>query len=389
MCPCVDLRRASFRTVTCSSPLGPGVPDALPPSLIAGDARRPPGSPTSVVDAPSSTASRSPSAPATCLGVVGPNGVGKSTLLQILAGLTTPTQGDVRVDPPTATVGYLAQEQATRPARAVRHTLRRRTGVAAAEAELADAAAGLSSGGPQASDRYALALARYESLSAGDFEARLATHRRRVGLAPEVLGADTGTLSGGQEARVGLAAVLLSRFDLTLLDEPTNDLDFDGLDRLEAWWPAGRGGMVIVSHDRAFLDGTVTDVLELDEHPHRSALRRGLAGYLAERRSAHAHAAEAYARLRDGRRALRRRAQRERQWATGRVSEKKRNRRTTTRRSGTSGQPDGETGLAGTAHRARPRDARRGGETVGGMGPALRHRRHPAPAPWWLAWRAP
>src|SRR3546814_10991832 len=61
------------------------------------------------------------------------------------------------------------------------------------------------------------------------------------------------SLSGGQAARVGLAALLLSRFDIALLDEPTNDLDLDGLERLEAFVRGLRGGVVLVSHDREFL----------------------------------------------------------------------------------------------------------------------------------------
>jgi ATPase subunit of ABC transporter with duplicated ATPase domains len=81
--------------------------------------------------------------PDTCLGVVGPNGVGKSTLLQILAGPVTPAGGDVRVDPPTATVGYLNQEQAHDGDETVRTALYRRTGAAAAEAELTEAAAAI------------------------------------------------------------------------------------------------------------------------------------------------------------------------------------------------------------------------------------------------------
>jgi ATPase subunit of ABC transporter with duplicated ATPase domains len=265
-------------------------------------------------------------APGTCLGVIGPNGVGKSTLLQILAGLLAPTAGTVRLDPPDATVGYLAQEHVVQPKESVREALSRRTGVAAAEAELGDAAAGLGSGGPTADDRYALALSRYESLSAGDFEARLASTLADLGLDDAVLDQRVDTLSGGQESRVALAALMLSRFDITLLDEPTNDLDFDGLARLEALVAGRRGGMAIVSHDRAFLDRTVTDVLELHEQRHTGELfGGGWSGYLAERAAAHDHAAEAYATYEAQKRTLAQRAQRERQWATSGVSKEKRN----------------------------------------------------------------
>ncbi len=264
--------------------------------------------------------------PETCLGVVGPNGVGKSTLLQILAGLLDPLSGIVRVDPPAATVGYLAQEQSSLPGETVRQAVNRRTGAAAAEAELADAAAHLSGGGPSDNDRYAVALARYESLAAGDIDARLSTVLQEVGLGAELADREVATLSGGQEARLALAVVVLSRFDLTLLDEPTNDLDFDGLHRLESFVANRRGGMIIVSHDRAFLDGAVTDVLELDEHHRTGQLYGGgWSGYQAERAAARTHAAEAYVTYEATRRDLRRRAQRERQWATSGVSREKRN----------------------------------------------------------------
>ena len=87
-------------------------------------------------------------------------------------------------------------------------------------------------------------------------------------------------LSGGQAARASLAAILLSRFDVLLLDEPTNDLDFDGLARLERFVAERPGGAVIVSHDRAFLERTVTRVLELDEIAHTAAeYGGGWAGY--------------------------------------------------------------------------------------------------------------
>jgi ATPase subunit of ABC transporter with duplicated ATPase domains len=265
--------------------------------------------------------------PETCLGVVGPNGVGKSTLLQVLAGVLEPLSGRVHADPPTATVGYLAQEHGTVPGESIGQALARRTGVASAEAALAAAATafGAAPGDTRVAQHYADALARYEALSAGDFEARLATTLEQVGLDAGLAGRDLATLSGGQSAKVALAAVQLARFDLTLLDEPTNDLDFDGLSRLESLVARRRGGMVIVSHDRAFLDGTVTDVLELDAHTHTGRLfGGGWAGYEAERAAAQDQAEEAFATYEAQRAQLRQRAQRERQWATSGVAREKR-----------------------------------------------------------------
>ena len=262
--------------------------------------------------------------PDTCLGVVGPNGVGKSTLLLILAGLLVPTSGEIQVDPPSATVGYLSQEHARDGDETVRSALTRRAGVTAVEDELAAAASSLATGGPEADDRYAAALARYEATSAGDFEARLVSASSQVGLPTEVVEQPVSTLSGGQEARVALAAILLSRFDITLLDEPTNDLDFDGLSRLEDVVTRRAGGMVIVSHDRAFLERTVTDVLELDEHArHGRIYGGGWAAYRSERASDQAHAATDYAVYETQRSELRQRAQRERQWATTGVAREK------------------------------------------------------------------
>ena len=199
----------------------------------------------------------------------------------------------VRLDPPTATVGYLNQEHVAAGDETVHSALYRRTGVAAAEAELADAASSLAAAasvgsgrpsGSQVAERYATALARYEAAAAGDFEARLVTTLEQVGLPADHADQPVATLSGGQQARADLAAVLLARFDVMLLDEPTNDLDFEGLARLEELVARRSGGLVIVSHDRAFLDRTVTEVLELDEHSRSGrTYGGGWAGYVAER----------------------------------------------------------------------------------------------------------
>ena len=107
------------------------------------------------------------------IGVVGPNGVGKSTLLQLLAGVVSPDRGRISLDPATATVGYLAQEHETPPGETVKQTLARRTGCHAAEVELAQAAADLSLGARQAEHRYDAALERFTALGVADLEAEL------------------------------------------------------------------------------------------------------------------------------------------------------------------------------------------------------------------------
>ena len=111
-----------------------------------------------------------------------------------------------------------------------------------------------------------------------DFDARAEATLAEIGRTPDLLERPTAVLSGGEAARVALAAILLTRVDVLLLDEPSNNLDLDGLERLERFLRVERsGGTVLVSHDRVLLERVVTDVLELHEH-HRTAvtLRRRL-----------------------------------------------------------------------------------------------------------------
>ena len=195
--------------------------------------------------------------PRSRLGLVGPNGAGKSTLLRLLAGLDEPDEGRVERTPASLTVGYLPQEHDRQAGETLLAYLARRTGVADAEAAVERHTASWSP------DAYAAALERFLALGGADLEARARTTCTELGLAVS-LDQETATLSGGEAARAGLAAILLSRFDVLLLDEPTNDLDFDGLDRLERFVDGFAGGLVVVSHDRVFLDRTATRIAEID-----------------------------------------------------------------------------------------------------------------------------
>lgn len=268
-------------------------------------------------------------APGQCIGVVGPNGVGKSTLLRTLAGQIAPESGKVTTAPPAASIGFLPQEHERRADETVRQYLARRTGVAAASQALDDATAALAAGDDAAGDVYSDALDRWLALGGADLDARIGEVWSDLGLGTRPGGDDLldrpmTVLSGGEAARAGLAALLLSRFDVYLLDEPTNDLDLDGLDRLERFVIGTSAGIVLVSHDRTFLERTITDVLEIDEFTHRATrYAGGWSAYQHEREVARRHAWEAFEEYDSKRGDLASRAQREREWATQGLSRAK------------------------------------------------------------------
>ncbi len=251
------------------------------------------------------------------LGLVGPNGVGKSTLLAVLAGALTPDAGRITLTPPQAVVARLAQEPRRDPTETGRERISRRTGVTSAQHELDAATEALARGDDGADDHYAAALDRWLAVGAADLDARLGGVLDEVGLSEVAADQPTATLSGGQAARLELAGVLLTRADVLLLDEPTNDLDFEALSRLERFAFDQRGAVVIVSHDRAFLERTVTGVVELDEHTRTARTYAG--GWLAyqeERAIDRVHAEEAYATYAATRDDLRSRSQQVREWST-------------------------------------------------------------------------
>ncbi|MGW4463056.1 ABC-F family ATP-binding cassette domain-containing protein [Micromonospora sp. NBC_01796] len=253
-------------------------------------------------------------APGDVIGLVGVNGAGKSTLLRTLAGLQPPEQGTVQLNPPGANVGHLPQEPERRPGEAVRDFLARRTGVTAAQAALDEATEALTVGAPGADDAYGTALERWLALGGADLDERAEQVAAELGLTVD-LDAPMTTLSGGQAARAGMASLLLSRYDIFLLDEPTNDLDLAGLDRLERFVTGLRAGTVLVSHDREFLTRTVTAVLELDLVQQQVRLfGGGYAAYLEEREVARRHARADYEEYADTRAGLEARARTQRAW---------------------------------------------------------------------------
>ncbi|AZH83366.1 ABC transporter ATP-binding protein [Plantibacter sp. PA-3-X8] len=261
-------------------------------------------------------------APGDVIGVVGMNGAGKSTLLQLLGGSLEPQAGTITLSPSDAFVGALPQEHERVIGESVAAYIARRTGCAAAT-EAMDAAAAALAEPPQAgadpADVYSAALDRWLASGAADLEERIPAVLADLGLD---LDADVTTtmmtsLSGGQAARVGLAALLLSRFDIVLLDEPTNDLDLDGLERLERFVQGLRGGVVLVSHDREFLARCVTRVLELDlAQQSNRVFGGGYEAYLEEREVARRHARDAYDEFADKKADLVGRARVQREWSS-------------------------------------------------------------------------
>ena len=254
-------------------------------------------------------------APGDVVGLVGVNGAGKSTLLRMLAGLAVPEEGSLRLSPATASVGHLPQEpERKRDGETVRGFLGRRTGVAAAQAALDAATQALVDQTPGADDAYAESLDRWLNLGGADLEERAEEAAAALGLGVS-LDQEMYALSGGQAARAGLASLLLSRYDVFLLDEPTNDLDLDGLERLEKFVTGLRAGTVLVSHDREFLARTVNRVLELDLAQHQvNAYGGGYASYLEERETARRHAREEYEEYADTKAGLEARSRMQRGW---------------------------------------------------------------------------
>jgi ATP-binding cassette subfamily F protein 3 len=203
------------------------------------------------------------------VGLAGPNGAGKTTLLKMLAGLEEPDSGTI-VKPSGLTIGYLPQDGLSHSGRTLREEaalafkplLDMRAEIEALEERLGDD--GVSE------DEHAAMLSRYSELqdafrrSEGySIELKVTTVLRGLGFRPEDFDKPTETFSGGWQMRIALATLLLGRPGLLLLDEPTNHLDLEARNWLEEYLADYPHAVVLVSHDRFFLDAVVTRITDL------------------------------------------------------------------------------------------------------------------------------
>ncbi|MFQ5592603.1 MAG: ribosomal protection-like ABC-F family protein [Anaerolineae bacterium] len=206
------------------------------------------------------------------VGLVGPNGCGKTTLLRIIGGLEQPDAGHVFVDPST-TLGYLPQGLEPAPGETVGQIVRAGIpGLEPARRALSELVSRMEQAEdtalPALIEAYGEAFSRFEALGGYAVEHRVEAVLAGLGLADVDPDKPVEHLSGGQKTRVGLARVLLGQPSVLLLDEPTNHLDIQALEWLEGFLAGYAGAVLIVSHDRTFLDRSVRRILELDETTH-------------------------------------------------------------------------------------------------------------------------
>ncbi len=204
------------------------------------------------------------------VGLCGPNGAGKTTLLKMMAGFDGPDAGQI-IKPSSLTVGYLPQDGLNHAGRSIldeassafadllnvkheMHTIEERLGDPSAPQAEHDAML----------DRYSALQDRFRIEEGYSIDLKVATVLRGLGFADETFEQPTDALSGGWQMRLALAKLLLGRPTLLLLDEPTNHLDLDARNWLEGYLSSYPHAVILVSHDRFFLDAVVTRITDLN-----------------------------------------------------------------------------------------------------------------------------
>ena len=208
-------------------------------------------------------------------GIVGRNGVGKSTLFLLLRGRLVPEEGDVRV-PQSWTIAHLAQETEPSPASALEWTMDGDRPLAALRRRIEAAETG------DDQRRLPALFAELEAIDGYTAETRAGRILHGLGFEPADLSRPVSDFSGGWRIRLNLAQTLMCRSDLLLLDEPTNHLDLDAVVWLEQWLARRAGTALLVSHDRDFLDRTATDIVHLEDGRAR-AYRGGYSSFERQR----------------------------------------------------------------------------------------------------------
>ena len=217
------------------------------------------------------------------IALVGPNGAGKSTLLKCILGIEELDEGQV-VMSPVASIGYLQQDVNLGDASLAEEIETAWEDVHALENKLQELTAYLETHEASESDLQRLDYLqnRLEWLGGYDYEQKTKRIVYGLGFTDEDLYKPANAFSGGQKTRINLAKALVRRPDFLFLDEPTNHLDMEMLEWLEGYLSSYRGGILIVSHDRYFMDRIVTGVVELDHHK-ATTYRGNYSRYVAQR----------------------------------------------------------------------------------------------------------
>jgi len=223
------------------------------------------------------------------LGLIGRNGSGKTTMLRMLTGQVEPDRGSIIVAPGVRT-GYLRQEDNVDPNKSVLEEAEAAfASIAAIEADLREGEARLSSASPetieQAMADYAIAHDRFDAMGGYESLRDIPSVLQQLGFSSTDLAKKCGSLSGGERTRLAIARLLLSGPDILFLDEPTNHLDIEATEWLETFLLGYGGAVVLVSHDRYFLDRVVTTVAEI-EHKSMTLYNGNYSAYIVQKEAA-------------------------------------------------------------------------------------------------------
>jgi ATP-binding cassette subfamily F protein 3 len=223
------------------------------------------------------------------IGLVGPNGSGKTTLLRVAAGRDEPDRGEVHRKR-GLTLGLLAQEAHFDAAFMASPDLRTavRTGASHLD-RMSERLATFEREGRVTGQAYAELQHEYEALGGYTLDQRVDTALSGLGFPRDEWAKPPSALSGGEQTRASLARLVIADPDLLLLDEPTNHLDLDALEWLEEHLRRRTGSLLVASHDRAFLDASVTRIWELRDR-RLTAFRGDYAAYHRQRRERDARA---------------------------------------------------------------------------------------------------